>query len=283
MADERSPSDCGDPDLSIVVISHGHEAMLARCIASLEPALERLSAEILVLDNLPDGTAAEAAAGLGVRMLRNDRPIGFAANVNRGAAATRGRFLLFLNPDTEHRAGRLADAIAFLESRPDIGLLGCTLLSEDGSPQQNFRRFPSPAVPIARGLGAERWPWRPAWYTDKTMPTGRRAEPFPVDWVFGAFLLMRRADFARIGGMDERYRLYYEDVDLAWRLRRTGAATWIFPTLHFLHLHQRASARRPFSRAWRWHVGSALRYFSRTTGRTPDPPAGQPHGKGGTA
>lgn len=257
----------GALDLSIVVVSHGHEAMLPRCVASLAGALEGIAAEILVIDNLQAGGAAAALAGLPVRVLANAAPVGFAANVNRGAAATGGRCLLFLNPDTEHRAGALRDAIAFLEARPGIGLLGCTLVGEDGAPQQNFRRFPSLRFLLARGLGADRWPWRPAWYARGLMQGQRRLEPFAADWIFGAFLLMRRADFERVGGMDEGYPLYYEDVDLAWRLRRIGLATWMFPDLGFVHAHQRASAKRPFSRAWRWHVRGALRYFTRTLGR----------------
>ena len=261
------------PDLSVIVISHGHEAMLARCIGSLDAALAGLAAEILVIDNLPAGGAAAAVAGLPARVLGSTVPVGFAANVNRGAAATTGRHLLFLNPDTEHRSGRIADTLAFLAARPGIGLLGCTLVGEDGAPQRSFRRFPSVAVPLARGLGADRWPWRPAWYARAMMDAAWQEDPFPVDWVFGAFLLMRRADFERVGGMDEGYRLYYEDVDLAWRLRRLGLGTWVHPGLRFLHEHQRASAKRPFSRAWRWHVASAIRYFAKTAGRRPDPPA----------
>lgn len=263
----------GAPDLAIVIVSHGHEALLPRCIATLGAALEGLSVEVLVIDNLPGGHAAAALAGMPVRVVENAVPVGFAANVNRGAAETSGRCLLFLNPDTEHIAGRLADAVTFLDGHPEIGLLGCTLQGEDGELQQNFRQFPSPAVPIARGFGADRWPWRPGWYERAMMTTARSAAPFRVDWIFGAFLLMRRPDFDRVGGMDECYRLYYEDVDLAWRLRRAGLATFVFPAVVFLHAHQRSSAKRPFSRAWRWHVASALRYCLRTVGRSPDPPS----------
>lgn len=255
------------PDLSIVIVSHGHEAQLPPCVASLAGALDGLSAEILVIDNLQAGGAAAALAGLPARVVANRTQVGFAANVNRGAAETTGRWLLFLNPDTTHRAGRIADALGFLDARPDIGLLSCALFDEDGTPQQNYRRFPSPAFLLARGLGADRWPWRPGWYERGLMAGEGGTAPFPVDWVFGAFLLMRRRDFERLGGMDEGYRLYYEDVDLAWRLRRDGLSTWIFPPLSFLHEHQRASAKRPFSRVWRWHVRSALRYFLLTSAR----------------
>ena len=255
------------PDLSIIIVSHGHAAMLPGCVASLASALDGLASEILVIDNLPDGGAAAALSGYPVRLTTNTAPLGFSANLNAGARATTGRFLLFLNPDTRHYRGRMADALGFLDSNPGVGLIGCRLLNPDGTLQQSFRRFPSPAVPLARGLGADRWPWRPRWYRHAVMENVSSETPFPVDWVFGAFLLLRRADFERLGGMDEGFRLYYEDVDLAWRMRRAGLDCWVFPSLQFLHEHQRSSARQPFSRAWRWHVGSALRYFAKTLGR----------------
>jgi GT2 family glycosyltransferase len=85
--------------------------------------------------------------------------------------------------------------------------------------------------------------------------------PHPVDWVFGAFMLMRRTDFERLGGMDEGFRLYYEDVDLCYRFRRAGLATYLFPGIQFVHAHARTSAKQPFGRSWRWHVESAARYF----------------------
>jgi N-acetylglucosaminyl-diphospho-decaprenol L-rhamnosyltransferase len=260
------------PDLSVVIVSHGHAAMLPGCVSSLGPALEGITAEILVIDNLAEGGAAAALSGHAVRVMTNLAPLGFAANANVGARATTGRCLLFLNPDTQHRDGRLADALAFLEGKPQTGLVGCRLLNRDGTLQQSFRRFPSLAIPLARGLGADHWPWRPQWYRNALMETGHAAEtPFPVDWVFGAFLLLRRADFVRLGGMDEGFRLYYEDVDLAWRMRRAGLRCWVFPSLRFLHEHQRSSARRPLSRVWRWHVASACRYFAKTLGRSLHP------------
>lgn len=256
------------PDLSVIIVSHGHEAMLPGCVASLHAALNGLDSEVLVIDNLPNGGAAAALAGSQAKVLTNVAPRGFAANVNAGAQATTGRCLLFLNPDTRHRDGNLAEAVGFLDDHAGIGLLGCTLLNaDDGTLQQSFRRFPSPSVLLARGLGADRWPMRPRWYRDRMMEQSARDVPFVVDWVFGAFLLMRRTDFTRVGGMDEGFRLYYEDVDLAWRLRNAGLQTWVFPRLRFIHEHQRSSAKRPFSRAWRWHVGSAARYFVKTLGR----------------
>jgi N-acetylglucosaminyl-diphospho-decaprenol L-rhamnosyltransferase len=248
-------------DLSIIVVSHGHETMLLGCLSSLPQALVDLAAEIVVVDNLQDGAVAAALTTFPARVLENHTPMGFAANVNRGARATSGRHLLILNPDTVFRAGRLAEAIAFLDARPDIGVLACALLNSDGSRQQNFRQFPTVPVLLARGFGADRWRWRPAFYRRRLMEEARFDEPHAVDWVFGAFMLVRRTDFERLGGMDEGFRLYYEDVDLCYRFRRAGLATYLFPEIRFMHTHARTSAKRPFGQSWRWHVRSAARYF----------------------
>ncbi len=281
MAPEATRPAGGSPmlDISVIVVSHGHEALLPACLASLGPALEGVSAEILLVDNLPRGGLAPALTNLPVpvRVFENAQPRGLSANVNLAAAEARGAHLLILNPDTEHRAGSLAEALRFLAAHSAIGLLGCTLLNLDGSPQQNVRRFPNPAFVLARWLGASHWPWQPSFYRRGLMEGELGTAPQPVDWVFGAAMLLPRAAFRQVGGMDERYRLYYEDVDLAWRLRQAGWQTWMFQPLCFVHAHQRTSARRPFSAAWRWHVRSGLRFLWRSRahwalGRNAPPP-----------
>ena len=255
----------GAVDLSVIIVSHGHEDMLPACIGSLLGALEGLTFEIVAIDNLPLGRLSAALAGLPVSIRSNARPIGFAANVNQGVRASAGRNLLVLNPDTRHEAGRLADALAFLDSRSDVGIVGCTLLNADRTRQQSYRRFPSLAIFLARGFGADNWPWKPGFYRHGMMEGVAPHAPHAVDWVFGAFMLMRRHDFGRLGGMDERFRLYYEDVDLCYRYREIGLSTWVYPALSFVHVHLRHSAKRPLSASWRWHVGSAARYFWKTS------------------
>ena len=251
-----------DPlDLSIIIVSHGHEDMLPSCIGSLLPALEGLTFDIIVVDNLGRGKVSAVLKTVPATVLENTRQLGFAANVNLGARVARGRYLLLLNPDTVHASGSLADAVAFLAARRDIGILGCSLLNADHTPQQSYRQFPSLAVLLARGLGADNWPWRPAFYRRRMMESVVSQAPHAVDWVFGAFMLMRRMDLDRLGGLDEGFRLYYEDVDLCHRFRRDGLATWLFPSLTLVHVHLRHSAKKPFSQHWRWHVASAARYF----------------------
>ena len=251
------------PDLSILIISHGHENMISPCLASLAPALQNLSAEIILVDNLNRGQlpALTASAPIPPIFQNNPTPRGFATNVNQAAAAASGKYLLILNPDTRFHHGQFADAIAFLDRHPAIGLLGCGLVNEDGSPQRSFRRFPSIAVLLARGFAADRWPWRPRFYRERMLENQNISSPTPVDWVYGACMILRRDTFQSLAGMDERFRLYYEDVDLCYRIWQTGREVWYYPHLAIFHEHMRGSARRPFSRQWRWHVASAARYF----------------------
>jgi GT2 family glycosyltransferase len=93
------------------------------------------------------------------------------------------------------------------------------------------------------------------------MEDHRLDSPHPVDWVFGACMVVPREYFQSIDGMDQRFRLYYEDVDLCLRIWKSGREVWFYPGTAFFHEHLRTSAKRPFSRTWRWHLRSACRYF----------------------
>lgn len=249
--------------LSVIIVSHGHEAMLAGCLGSLRVALRDIESEVILLDNLALGRAQQTLCTIlpEGRFIENSKPQGFAENVNRAALAAGGEYLLLLNPDTEYSRGSMAAALEFLDDNPDIAVLGCRMLNPDGSPQQNCRRFPTLPVIVARGLGADRWPRRPRFYRHRMMEDVTITRPVLVDWVFGAFLLVRRAQFLAIGGMDAKFRLYYEDVDLCYRFRRQRLDTAVFPELEFFHRHMRASASRPFGALWRWHVRSSGRFL----------------------
>jgi GT2 family glycosyltransferase len=250
-------------DLSVIVVSHGHGAVLEDCLRSLPNALAGLCAEVIVVDNL--GTDAGAAAAVNghdrTTLYRSPRPQGLSQNINQAARKASGRYLLLLNPDTVFRSGSLSDAIRFMEGEPRAGVVGCRLLSEDGTLQHSYRRFPTAAVVLARGLGADRWKRRPRFYRDRLMEGVRLEDTTEVDWVFGAFLLVRFDRFLALGGMDERFRLYYEDVDLCYRFRQRGWRTFYFPGVSVVHQHARSSAAKPLGQAWRWHLRSACRFF----------------------
>lgn len=247
-------------DVSLLVISHGHEKWLPRCIGSVSAALSGVNSEILVLDNLGrDLSASLPSLEIPIRLLSNRQPQGFAANVNYLVSQCRGSNVIVLNPDTEFVGGQIANACDYLRKHPEVGLLACRLLNSDGSVQQSCRPFPTLLYFLIRGLGLESK--FPSYSQKMSMNAFLFDEATPVDWVFGAFLMFRRAEFQSIGGMDPGFPLYYEDVDLALRYRQLGKITVYFPKLLFYHAHLRTSAQRPLGRQWWYHGYSAVRFF----------------------
>jgi GT2 family glycosyltransferase len=250
-------------DLSAIIVSHGHGTILQGCLRSLVRALDGLCGEVVVVDNLHTDAMAAAAVDEHdrVHLQRNPRPQGLSQNINQAARSAAGRYLLLLNPDTVFESGYLSDAIRFMEEEPRAGIVGCRLLSADGALQQSYRRFPTASVVLARGLGADHWGRRPRFYRYRLMEGETLEGIAEVDWVFGAFMLTRRERFLAVGGMDEHFRLYYEDVDLCYRFRQRGWRTFYFPGVTVVHQHARSSAAKPLGQAWRWHLKSACRFF----------------------
>ncbi|MCA9010338.1 MAG: glycosyltransferase [Planctomycetaceae bacterium] len=252
-------------ELTIVIVSHGHEEELLECVNSLPAASDGLNTEILLLDNLgrslKDQFQAEGDSRL--RVFNNQRPAGFAANINLLAGQARGQFLLILNPDTCHLSGRISSSIELLKSRSDVAIVGCKLVNPDLTFQTSYRRFPTVPVLACRAAGVDRWRYRPKFYRYLAMEDEQYTTPTPVDWVFGAYMLVERMRFLEAGGMDERFRMYYEDVDLCLRFRQRGAATVYDPSVTFVHRHARDSASQTFSQLRRWHFLSAMRYFAK--------------------
>ena len=250
-------------DLTIIFVSHDHDHLLPGAVAALAPAVEGLSVEVFLVDNLgrPDFGANIGPQPFDVRIFRNAHEQGLSRNTNQTAAAARGKYLLMLNPDTKYERGHLSQAIDYLERTPEAGLLGCRLLNRDGTLQRTYRKFPILPVIFIRGLYASKWPIQPAFYRQSLMEGVVLDRPAPVDWVLGAWLLMRREDFFNMGGMDERFFLYYEDIDLCYRVRQRGQSAIYYPGIVFRHTYARSSAKQPLGRGWQRHASSICKYF----------------------
>lgn len=280
------PSALGQsPDLSVLLVSHGHADFVRACLASLgSGAMGDLVYEFIVIDNLAEPGFADriGAPQAFLQVIANETRLGFGANMNKAAEIARGRILLILNPDTEYHAGDLAAAVRRLDADPTCGIASARLLNEDGSDQRNFRQFPTAVITALRGFGADHWAWRPDFYRRSLMEGQKLSSETAVDWVYGSFMLIRRSTFEAMGGFDTGYFMYYEDVDLCVRLRRMGLEVKVYPDLQFRHHHQRSSAQRGESRLRHHHLHSFRRYlrrchtylFSPATSALPDPVPG---------
>jgi hypothetical protein len=214
-----------------VLVSFNTAEPLARAIDAVTADADGLDVEVLVVDNAStDGTRTMLAEKFAhVRVIAQDENVGFARACNAGARAATGRALLFLNSDCEVRGGALRAMLAALDQAPDVGAVLPRLTHADGTLQPSVHaRFPTPWSLLGEACflsslryAVYRHPLAARWLLRGTR--ARHARSHDVAWGGAACLLVRRDAFAAVGGFDERFFMYWEDVDLC---RRLGAAAW---------------------------------------------------------
>lgn len=214
------------PSLDIVIVNWNAGALLGRCVGSVGTALGGGFAldRLVVVDNASRDGSADALPGQGLPLSvqRNAANRGFAAGCNQGAAGSRADYILFLNPDTRLGPSSLAPAVAFLEEPANarVGVLGIRLRGEDGAVQRSCARAPTPWRLVTQSVGLDRL--LPRVFPPHFMTGWDHGDTRPVDQVMGAFLLIRRSLFETLGGFDERYFVYFDDVDLCLSAREAG-------------------------------------------------------------
>jgi N-acetylglucosaminyl-diphospho-decaprenol L-rhamnosyltransferase len=230
-----------------VIVTHGRDRDLPRCLAALEPQVD----ELVVVANPP---APETEAPLIV----NERPLGFAANVNRGVAATNAPFVVVANPDTEPEPDAVDSLREFAEAHPRAGIVGPRLVYPDGRPQSSRRRWPTVSGTLVRRTLLRRVLGRTqrAHYGLDVDPSG----PMQADWLLGSFLFLRREMLDELGGFDEHFRLYGEEIDLAYRASKAGWERWYVPSAVVVHVHAAVTDRRLFTRRTLWHWRGIFRF-----------------------
>ena len=190
------------------------------CLESLAPQVDEL---VLVAN--PGGSPSSA----GAQVIENERTLGFGANINRGVAATSAPFVVASNPDIEATPGSIAALREFAEAHPRAGIVGPQLRYPDGRWQPSRRSFPTSAARSSAARRCGSYSTRSAGSAATTSSTSGPPSPTPSDWLLGAFLFLRRELLEELGGLDEGYRLYGDDIDLAYRARQAGWERWYVP------------------------------------------------------
>jgi GT2 family glycosyltransferase len=256
--------------LSIVVVSWNTRDLLATCLASLNatpgrPAqIDGIPSEVFVVDNASaDGSPAMVHERFPwVHLIVNDDNVGFARANNQALPHCSGEYVLLLNPDTEVRSRAIQRLVEFMETHPDAGAAGARLLYPDGRLQVSCHPAPTLAREVWRLLHLD----AVAAYGSYRMAEWSQHTPRQVDVAQGACLLLARAALERIGGFDERYFIYSEEVDLCRRLRRAGWPVWWVPTATVVH-HTGQSTRLAAEAMFvRLYQGKIL-YFRKHEGR----------------
>lgn len=251
------------PDLEVVVVSHGAEGLLRRCLRSLEEHPATGGMRIAVVDSgSPDATPEMVEREFpGVRLIRRGN-IGFSAANNLALRDSEAGAVLLLNPDTEVYAGTLDAALARLRSEERIGMVGVKLITESGELDHACKRsFPTPLSALAHFSGIGRGNGASAALGQYRATHLGDDEPGEVDAVNGAFMLVRAEAVREVGLLDEGYWLYMEDLDWCHRFWDAGWKVFYEPAGVALHVKGGSSgARRAARQEVAFHRGMARFY-----------------------
>ena len=239
------------PFITLSVVSHRQGRLIAGLLSSLRDhgSVQHLRYEIILTLNVREEEAfLEEFRDLPMTVIRNSAPKGFGANHNAAFTSAFGNIFVVVNPDIILRAFAFEPMLRWL-AIPSVGAWGPLVLSSDGEIANSARKFPTVMRLLNRVFGRGR---------TRDYPVD--AGPVDVDWIAGMFMCMSRTTFARIGGFDERYFMYYEDADICRRLRREGSRVVFDPTVSVIHDAQWSS--HVSLRYLSWHVRSAIRFLT---------------------
>jgi GT2 family glycosyltransferase len=257
-------------DLSVVIVSRNTRELTLRGVASVGESLAGAgySWEVILVDNdSGDGTVEAVREGFpAVRVIESGGNRGFSAGNNLGIAEAQGRAMLLLNPDAEAVGDAIPRLLDGLLADPGVGIVGPALRYPDGSPQSSRRRFPTRLTAFLESTIVQQY-WRGNRVLDRYFindrPDDARQE---VDWLNGACLLVRGEVLERIGGFDEGYFMYSEELDLCERARAAGWRVVYDPAATVIH-HEGASSAQAVPRRHIDFNTSKVRYYGRRYGR----------------
>jgi len=224
-------------DVSIILVTYNSEKYISNCLNSLIKAIQNLEHEIFIVDNesIDQTKRLIKECGNSAVLIENSENSGFAKAVNVGLRKSSGEFILLINPDIIVNSDSLLPLVDFMRRNPKIGVCGGRLENEDGSLQYSKGSFPSLSSTIFRMFLPRPMRKYHLWGYNK----GGKC-----DWVTGSFMLTRKCIMEELGGLDEKYFVYYEDVDYCLRTQKGGWLTYYFPEITASHLNPHARTKR---------------------------------------
>jgi len=256
-------SDQKTVDLSVVTISTNEGDQLKACIKSLYHGLGGLDVEYFVVDNNSNDETVEVVSQYPqVKLIKNTEKIGFASNNNLALKESVGRYVLLLNPDMILESNTLPEMVRYLDENDQIGAAACKLVNPDGSIQYTARMFPTPMAVLMRWAGYDRLFPNSKVLSRYLMSDWDHETERDVDWIMGAFLMVRREVLDQVGLLDQAFDpLYYEDIDWCYRIKKAGWRIRYVPYVKAVHLYDRESARSFFNRMTYYHLKNIMRFF----------------------
>lgn len=251
--------------LSVIIVTFNGRDLVRACLRTTPASFGTLTGEIIVVDNgSRDGTPEMVASEFpSVHLIATGENLGFAAGNNRGLQVAQGRVIVFLNPDTEPAPGALALLAAALDGDATLGIVGPRLVYGDGSQQPSVRAFPTFSVSLLVLLKLYRLArWLPAVrrYDAADFDYDR---PSDVDQLMGACLAMTSSLAAEMQGFDQRYWMWFEEVDLCLRVKQAGYRVRYVPEAQVLHRLSQSAVLLPSVLKQRAYANSLVAFFDK--------------------
>lgn len=257
-------------DISIIILNYKTKGLVKNCLRSIKNAdLEGLSYEIIVVDNNSADNIKEMLRKNfpEVKFISADKNLGMGAGNNLGIKNSQGKYIVVINPDIMVLNDALKKMFYFMESNPQIGLVGPKLINPNRSLQYTRCRFPTFGIPIYRRTPLNKFSFiqrRIDLYLTKDQDY---EEISKADWIFGACLFIRRKVLDKVGLFDEGFFLGFEDTDLCKRIWQFGFEVWYYPKSILIHFPHRFSEESNWflglfnNKNVRIHIKSWIRYF----------------------
>lgn len=262
-------------DLSICILTHSQPDLLPRCVASCLAEIERagITSEIIVIDNASGDGSPQKVAGLSplISLVRNEENLSFSKANNIGIRLSRGRYVLILNDDTEFHPGALGLLVRALDADPRIGAVGPKLLNPDGSLQRGStqKMFPHLRGMVSELLRFDAILEKIPGTRELLTQRGDEERGGEAEHLTAACLLARREALDAVGLFDEGFYFFFEDVDLCYRLKKSGWRLFYFPDAQITHYGSASFKKLVRSRQSAIYLGGLIHFFKKhsTPGR----------------
>lgn len=256
-------------DLSVVILSYNNLELLRKTLQAVLRSVTGYKFEVIVVDNdSPDHSAdmVEQEFGREVKLVRNGNK-GFSNGNNVGLKYAQGRYILFLNPDTEVDTNVFQECVALMDRRPDIGMLGCKLIKADGTPDHAAkRRFPNPWNSLLYFLHLSKFLPNGSAYDEGNFSSDAEGE---TDSLVGAFIMTRREVVDKAGGWDEDFFMYGEDIEYCYRVKQAGWKVYYYSKVVTIHYKGQSSKKVSNFSLYHFHKAMWIFYKKHYSGKYP--------------
>ena len=233
-------------DLSIIIINYNVKEFLLNLLDSLRKAVKNISTEIIIVDNASDDGSVEILREKfpNIKLIANKKNVGFGSANNQALQVAKGKYFLLINPDAIVREDTLVKMLEFFDKTPQVGIAGCKVLNPDGSLQLACRRgFPGPWTSFTKVMGLSKLFPKSRLFARYNLTYLNENQTYEVDAISGAFMMMRKEVYEKIGGFDQQYFMYGEDLDLCYRVQKSGYKVYYVHNTEIIHYKGESTKR----------------------------------------